>query len=163
MSDEQDKELEQLENKANVQEQAEQQTEEFNGATDTPDAPVAQQQPSEPPNIKLTRAVGMGVGTGFAIVAARRGEHWMLSPEENEELSKSIVEVLDHYMPELGKIDHPLVGLVLAAGGVVGTRLMIDQANAAKDVTPDVDPDGAPSMENMDAQLRAVQEQTNGS
>jgi hypothetical protein len=58
------------------------------------------EEPPPPPELNLdVESIKLGVNTLFEIIAARRGSHWSLRPEESENLALSIDAVARKYFP----------------------------------------------------------------
>lgn len=115
------------------------------------------------PNDLFLGVLGSVVTAGFAIVASRRGPHWMLSPEETDSLTVPLAKVVDMYFPSLTRFNHPIVGLAAAGAAIAGPRLLIDMQNQPKDVTEDPEqppeqPQAGPSMHDLDQALRDSEE-----
>lgn len=62
---------------------------------------------------------------GFALVAARRGDHWKLSAQEAAGTGEAVGAVLDKYFPDMPAHGAEIVA-VIAVGSVLAPRLAVD-------------------------------------
>lgn len=103
------------------------QAEDFTPGPEHTSAPAVQEKPRLPIGDMLAGVMVVA----FNLVAARRGDHWKLKPEEAEELGGALGDVADHYFPQLELGPLPVLGGVAAM--VIVPRVMHDQALLAKD------------------------------
>lgn len=91
--------------------------------------------------------LGTLIGTVCAVVASRKGEHWLLKEAESEAVGDALAAVMDKYMPDMDA--GPEMALVVTVGMVFGPRLLADlsQAETDKDAGNDVDQSKAKSGE----------------
>lgn len=68
--------------------------------------------------------LGVLVSTVCTVVAARRGDHWILRPEEAESVGQAAGAVLDKYVPNVEA--GPEFALVMVCLTVFGPRAMAD-------------------------------------
>jgi len=61
----------------------------------------------------------------FAVIAKRRGEHWMLDEEEVDEMAVAVDECMEHYYPDAPDLP-PWAMLVFAGGSIMLPRIMMD-------------------------------------
>jgi len=61
----------------------------------------------------------------FAVIAKRRGEHWILDEEEVEELADAVDDCMEHYYPDMPNLP-PWAMLFIASGSIVLPRIMMD-------------------------------------
>jgi hypothetical protein len=72
----------------------------------------------------------MAVSTTFALVAARRGDHWQLQDAEAQQMGEAYGALLDKYFPD--SVAGPEVAAVLVTATVIFPRAMADKAAQAE-------------------------------
>lgn len=75
-------------------------------------------------NVDTGAVMGSLMTAVFAVLAARRGDHWMLSEGEAMSLGGAVAAVLDKYVPDMES--GPEFALVMVSLTVIGPRAMTD-------------------------------------
>lgn len=79
----------------------------------------------EPAGMSSAELCAVMLSVGFGFLAARRGDHWALSPDESEQLGAATGAVLDKYVPDLeAGPEWALIGVSMM---VVLPRIMMDR------------------------------------
>lgn len=84
-----------------------------------------QQAEPEPEGMQTGELCTALLSIGFSLVAARKGPHWALQPEEASETGNAVGAVLDKYFPGMAE-QGPEITALMCVGMVVGPRLMMD-------------------------------------
>lgn len=94
-----------------------------------PQQPVEPAQPVQPLSPQeftaISKAIGMGWRVLFQILAQRRGEHWLISPEDEKMLGDAYTDAAAPWLAASAKYA-PIAGAVLLTVGVVVPRVQQD-------------------------------------
>jgi hypothetical protein len=96
--------------------------------------------------IQAGELIAVCIGMSFNFIAARKGEHWKLSPDEAGELASATNDVIEEYMPDFET--SPVVVLAAVGAGIMAPRLMTDMQIKAMAEKNQTDIGGGDAPEN---------------
>lgn len=97
-------------------------------ATEPQAAPAPTISPEE--KALLSKALGRSFAAAARVAARRRGDHWLLSSEDESELGGAWGEALAPYLGELAK-HAPIVAAIMVTYSAVEARLEVDKLKEA--------------------------------
>ena len=82
-------------------------------------------------SMPVGEVIAMTTGMLFSFVASRKGEHWMLTPDEGEQIAETSQQCVDAYMPSFEM--SPIWLLAGITTGIVAPRLLLDMHIQSKE------------------------------
>lgn len=80
-----------------------------------------QQQGADP---AIVGAIDTALNMSFMLLAARRGSHWALTPEESKEAAQAYGDLMAHLWPDAN--GGPVVSACIVSAALVGPRVVVD-------------------------------------